>query len=243
MPSTVATPVSAIVRSSSAQTCSSTARTPAAPRERQAVDVGPADQDGVRAQRQRDERVGAAAHAAVEEHRHPAGDLADHARQRVQRRDRAVDLPPAVVGDDDPVDAVLEGERRVARVLEALEQDRQPRARPAGGRGRPRSARSGRTRRGRSPRRPAAPGSAGCRAGCRGSAGPSRPARARRPGSGAATAPPRGRSHRRRGRRAPRPAPGTAGRWCTARCPRRGRTAGRRGRGRRCASRARACRG
>ena len=39
--------------------------------------------------------------------------------------DRAVDLAAAVVGDHDPVDAVLDRERRVARVLDALEVDRQ----------------------------------------------------------------------------------------------------------------------
>jgi hypothetical protein len=35
-----------------------------------------------------------------------------------------------VVGDDDAVDAVLEREPRVVRVLEALEDDRQRRPRP-----------------------------------------------------------------------------------------------------------------
>ena len=43
----------------------------------------------------------------------------------VGRADRAVDLPPAVVGDDYPVEAVLHGERGVFRVLDALDQDRQ----------------------------------------------------------------------------------------------------------------------
>ena len=51
---------------------------------------------------------------AVEQHRHAAADRLDDAGQRVERRDRAVDLAAAVVGDDDAVDPVVE---RAARVV------------------------------------------------------------------------------------------------------------------------------
>ena len=50
------------------------------------------------------------------------------ARQRLDRRGRAVDLAAAVVGDDDPVDALVDRAAGVVGVQDALEQDRQLRA-------------------------------------------------------------------------------------------------------------------
>ena len=47
------------------------------------------------------------------EHRRVRADRVAHLDERVERRDRAVDLAAAVVRDDDPVDAVLEREPRV----------------------------------------------------------------------------------------------------------------------------------
>ena len=49
------------------------------------------------------------------------------ARQRVHRRDRAVDLAAAVVRHDDPAHPVLDRRERIGRVEDPLQQDRQPR--------------------------------------------------------------------------------------------------------------------
>ena len=75
----------------------------------------PPDQDRVGAQRQRDRDVDAAADAAVDQDRGPAVDRVDHLRQGVAAGQGAVELAAAVVGDDDPGDAVLDRERRRPR--------------------------------------------------------------------------------------------------------------------------------
>ena len=85
--------------------------------ERQAPDVGAAEADGVGAEGERLEHVGAAADAAVEEDRQLVADRLGDRRQGVERGDRAVDLAAAVVGDDDAVDpraAPPRGRRRRA---------------------------------------------------------------------------------------------------------------------------------
>ncbi len=81
--------------------------------------------DRVGAERERLEDVGAGADAAVEQHGELVAHRLAHARQRVERADRAVDLATAVVGDDQPVDAGVEREPRVLGVEDALEHDRQ----------------------------------------------------------------------------------------------------------------------
>ena len=52
-------------------------------------------------------------------------DLVAHLDERVERGDGAVDLPAAVIGDDDPVDAVVECEPGVLGREDALDDDRQ----------------------------------------------------------------------------------------------------------------------
>ena len=76
--------------------------------DREPVGVRPAEQDGVRAERERLEHVGAAPDAAVHQHDRLAADRRPHPDERVERRDGAVHLAPAVVGDHDPVGSVLE---------------------------------------------------------------------------------------------------------------------------------------
>ncbi len=66
-----------------------------------------------RAERERLDDVRAAPDAAVDEHLDPAVDGVDDLGQRVDRRGDAVELPAAVVRDDDPRRAVLAGEPRV----------------------------------------------------------------------------------------------------------------------------------
>ena len=50
------------------------------------------------AEHQRFEPVGATSNPSVEENRHPAGDLVRNVGQGVDRRHRAIPLPPAVIG-------------------------------------------------------------------------------------------------------------------------------------------------
>jgi hypothetical protein len=65
--------------------------------ESEAPDVGTAEQDGAGAERQRLERVGAAADAAVEEHLRASRDGLHNAWEGVERAHGPVDLAPAVV--------------------------------------------------------------------------------------------------------------------------------------------------
>ena len=69
------------------------------------------DQHRARAERQRLDDIDAAPEAAVDQHRRLALDRLDHSRQRADRGDRAVELAPAMVGDDDPVGAALRASR------------------------------------------------------------------------------------------------------------------------------------
>src|SRR5215210_90766 len=92
------------------------------------IDVRPAEQDRGGAQRQRLERVRAAADAAVEQHRHATVHRLEDARECVEGGDGAIDLATAVVGDDDPVHPSVHRATGVVGVKQPLEQDREPRA-------------------------------------------------------------------------------------------------------------------
>jgi hypothetical protein len=115
----------ASVMSSSASMFFSTWRTPSSPATARPCRYGRPTPDCVGAQRERLGDVGAAAHARVEHDRQVVADGVDDRRQRVERPDRAVDLPAAVVGDTMPVDAVLARRARVVGMQDPLEQDRQ----------------------------------------------------------------------------------------------------------------------
>src|SRR5438552_30481 len=60
--------------------------------------VRPTDERRPGAERQRLEPVGATSNPSVEENRHPAGDMVRNVGQGVDRRHRAIPLPPAVIG-------------------------------------------------------------------------------------------------------------------------------------------------
>src|SRR6202167_167521 len=83
-----------------------------------------ADQNRARAERQRLDDVDAPPEAAVDEHRRAAADRFDDAGQRANRGDRAVELAPAMVGDDDAIGAVFDRLARFARMQQALDQKR-----------------------------------------------------------------------------------------------------------------------
>jgi hypothetical protein len=72
--------------------------------------TGPSDAHRLCADRQRLDDVAAAAEAAVDQYRNPAGDGFDDFRQHLDGRADAVLDPPAMVGDDDRVDAAIGGE-------------------------------------------------------------------------------------------------------------------------------------
>src|SRR5688572_16393000 len=91
--------------------------------EGQAVHRRPADEDCASAQRERHRDVRAPAYAAVEVHLGAVADRLDDLRQRLQRRDRAVELAAAVVRDDNARRAVLTREVRVLRRDEPLDDD------------------------------------------------------------------------------------------------------------------------
>ena len=95
------------------------------PAEAEAVDVGPPVEDRGGAQRHGLDHVGAGAHARVEQDRDGAADRLEHPRQRVERRDGAVDLAAAVVGHDDAVHSGLHRGAGVVGVQDALEHDGQ----------------------------------------------------------------------------------------------------------------------
>ena len=73
--------------------------------EPEAVDVRASEEHRPRAERQRLDDVGARANAAVEQHLESIADRVDHRGERVERRDRPVDLATAVIRHDHRVDA------------------------------------------------------------------------------------------------------------------------------------------
>ena len=73
-------------------------------------EIGPADADGARAERQRLDDVGAAAEARIDQHRDAAVDRLDDLGQRVDGRAAAVLGAAAMVRDDDGVEPVVDGE-------------------------------------------------------------------------------------------------------------------------------------
>ena len=78
------------------------------------IEERPADQDEMRAERERLEHVGAAADAAVEHHGH-AVRLRRRSRAACAGRDRVIELAAAMVGDHHAVDAALARDARILR--------------------------------------------------------------------------------------------------------------------------------
>ena len=106
-------PTSCSASSISARSSSSTCRDALLAADGEAPERRAADEHGAGAERERLDDVGAAADAAVDEHLDPTVDRLDDLGQRVDRRGDAVELPAAVVRDDDPGGAVLAREPRV----------------------------------------------------------------------------------------------------------------------------------
>ena len=90
----------------------------------QAPELRARDQHRVRPQHEGLDDIGAAPDAAVHQHGHTALHGVDDRRQRFQRTRSTVELPAAVVGDDEPVDTQLDRASRFGRVQHALQQQR-----------------------------------------------------------------------------------------------------------------------
>src|SRR5215217_6809428 len=101
---------------------------------RQRPERRPAQQHAASAERERDRDVQPPPDAAVDPDLDAAAYRVGNLLERVDRRRHAIELPSAVVGDDDGVDAVLEREPGVLGGQDPLEHERQAR-RPRADRG------------------------------------------------------------------------------------------------------------
>ena len=101
MSATRLVPVSAMVTSSSLRMISIARVTPACAAGAEAVQIGTADHAGARAERERAHHVLARADAAVEHDLDLGPDGVDDPGQRRDRGHGAVELPAAVIGDDE----------------------------------------------------------------------------------------------------------------------------------------------
>src|SRR6188508_2497140 len=88
------------------------------------VHRGPSDENGTRTERERHHDVGPAAHASIHEDLRSIAHSLDDFGKRFERCDRAVELPPAVVRDDDAGCAVVARENRILGSYEALHDHR-----------------------------------------------------------------------------------------------------------------------
>ena len=131
-------PSSASPTSISLRKISSTRATPASPPSGEAGGDRPGDERRLRAERERLQHVGAAPDAAVDVDLAAPGDRLDDLGQRVERRRDPVELPAAVIRDDDPGRAVLDREQRVLARQQPLQHDRQLRLARRSTRGRAR---------------------------------------------------------------------------------------------------------
>ncbi len=79
------------------------------------------DRDRIRTEGERLGHVGPAPDPTVEEHGNPPVDSLDDPRQLLDRRGRGVELAPAVVGDDERIDAAVDGQPGVLGMQDALD--------------------------------------------------------------------------------------------------------------------------
>ena len=86
----------------------------------EAIEIETADRDRVGAERDRFDDIGAAIEAAIDEDLRPAAHRVDHLGQNIERAAHMIELPPAVIGDVDALDAMVAGDRRVFAGLECL---------------------------------------------------------------------------------------------------------------------------
>ena len=114
-------PISFIPRSISARIRPRARSTPAWPAAASGYKIEASDADGLGAERQRLQDVRSALDAAVHDHVDPIADGIDDFGQLIERRARAVELPAAVVGQDDAGAADLGGALGVGHRHDALQ--------------------------------------------------------------------------------------------------------------------------
>ena len=93
---------------------------PGQPAGRRAIEGRAAHEAEIGAEAQRDQDVGAAANAAVEQQGQLVADRRLDRRQHVERARRLVELAPAMVGHQDAVAADIDRAQRVGRAHDAL---------------------------------------------------------------------------------------------------------------------------
>src|ERR1700722_8751709 len=88
-----------------------------------AIDDRATAEDEIRAMSERREDIGTTADAAIDHHRHLVANRLPDRRQRLQGRRPAIELPPAVIGDDDPVTTKRQRAARIVRMLQAFDDE------------------------------------------------------------------------------------------------------------------------
>ena len=122
-------PHSAIARSTSALSRSSTRAAPASPPAASPHTTGRPTRTARAPSAMALITFGAAAYSAVQQHFHATTDRVDDVRQRADRRDRGVELTAAVVRHDDAGHSVVDRAGGVVASYDALEEDRELRDR------------------------------------------------------------------------------------------------------------------
>ncbi len=112
------------VRTTSLRSISIARATPGAAGGAESVGVGAPDEHGARTQTERFDDVAAAADSAVQKDLRASADGVDDLGQCAQRRSDRVELPAAVIGDDDGIGAGVNGAARVLRGQNAFDDDR-----------------------------------------------------------------------------------------------------------------------
>src|SRR5262245_23403783 len=90
-----------------------------------AVKIEPSNRYGIGAERDAFDDIGASAESAVDDDLRPSSHGVDDLLQNVHRSSPVVELPSAMVGDVDAVDAVIAGDDCILRGLNALDDHRQ----------------------------------------------------------------------------------------------------------------------
>src|SRR5262249_21779229 len=91
----------------------------------EAVEIEASDRDDVRSERDALDNVGAAAEPAVHDDLSPPADRRHDIPQDVDRAAPVIELPTTMIGNIDAVNAVVAGNDRVLRGLDALDDERQ----------------------------------------------------------------------------------------------------------------------
>src|SRR5213080_1269160 len=93
-------------------------------RDRKAPELRPSDETSLSSKRQRLDHIGATPHTAIDQDGNAPADRFDDRRERRDGGRRAVELAPAMIGNDDAIDPVVDRGLGLCRMKNALEQQR-----------------------------------------------------------------------------------------------------------------------